>query len=61
MIIRGEMTKGKLEHIYKTIHNIIKENDCYYSQEEIKELKKDKQNIFIEKEKYNESKSGKQY
>lgn len=51
MIIRGEMTKGKLEHIYKTIHNIIKENDCYYSQEEIKELKKDKQNIFIEKEK----------
>ena len=51
MIIRGEVTKGKLEHIYKTIHNIIKDKDCYYTQEELKELKKNKKNIFIEKEK----------
>ena len=51
MIVRGEITKIKLEHIYNTIQNIIKDNDCYYSQEEIKELKKNKKNIFIEKEK----------
>ena len=48
MIIRGEITKGKLEIIYKTIQDIIPEEHCYYTEEEIKEIKKDKNNIFID-------------
>lgn len=46
MIIRGETTEEKLQHIYKTIQKYVKDDKCYYSQEEIKQLKKDKNNIF---------------
>lgn len=49
MVVRGEITEEKLEHIYLTIHNIIKNKDCYYSKEEIENLKKDNRNIFIKK------------
>ncbi len=46
MIIRGTMDREKLEHIYTTIQKIIKDEKCYYSPEEIENLKKDKRNIF---------------
>lgn len=46
MIIRGITDKEKLQHIYKTIHKYIKDDKCYYSQEEIENLKKDRKNIF---------------
>ena len=49
MIIRGEVTKGKLEIIYKTIQDIIPEENYYYTEEDIREIKKDKNNIFIDK------------
>lgn len=49
MIIRGKITKGKLEIIYKAIQDIIPEEHCYYTEEEIKKMKKDKNNIFINK------------
>lgn len=49
MIIRGEVTQGKLEIIYKAIQDIIPEEHCYYTEEDIKKLKKDKNNIFIKK------------
>lgn len=49
MIIRGTITGEKLEHIYKTIHNVITSQECYYSDEELKEMKKEKNNIFIER------------
>ena len=48
MIIRGQVTREKLQHIYKTIQNIIHDNDCYYTKEEIENLKKNKKNIFYE-------------
>lgn len=48
MVIRGEITQEKLQHIYTTIQKIIKDKDCYYTQEEIENLKKDKNNIFWE-------------
>ena len=49
MIIRGQVTKGKLEIIYKTIQDIIPKEHCYYTEEEVNKLKKDKNNIFIKK------------
>ena len=53
MIIRGEITKGKLEIIYKTIQDIIPEEHCYYTEEDIKEMRKDKNNIFIDEKGWN--------
>lgn len=48
MIIREEIiTEERLKHIYNTIQGIIKNQQCYYSQEEIEKLKKDKNNVFI--------------
>lgn len=47
MVIRGTVTKYKLQHIYNTIQNIIQDQHCYYTKEEIEKLKKDKNNIFI--------------
>ena len=47
MVIRGQITKEKLENIYNTVRNIIQKKDCYYSQEEIDELKQDSKNIFF--------------
>ena len=49
MIIRGTITQGKLEIIYKTIQDIIPDQDCYYTEEEIEKIKKDKNNIFLDK------------
>lgn len=51
MIIRGK-SKGielqhNLQHIYDTIQKLIKNQQCYYSEEEIEILKEDKNNVFI--------------
>ena len=53
MIIRGKPNEDKLRHIYNTIHKLIDNQECYYTEEEIEKLKKDKKNIFIEKRNYN--------
>ena len=50
MIIRKEPTKEVLEHIYKTIQANIREKDCYYTQDQIKELKDNQNNKFLKKE-----------
>lgn len=47
MIIRQKPTQEVLEHIYKAIQNNISNQECYYTDEKIKELKKDEKNIFI--------------
>ena len=47
MVIRGEVTKRKLENIYTTVRNVVKNKDCYYTTEDIEKLKKDNNNIFI--------------
>lgn len=41
MIIRGNAKKETLEHIVRTINSIIKKDDCYYTKEELKEIKKE--------------------
>lgn len=48
MVIRGEITQEKLQHIYNTIRKIIQDEDCYYTKEQIENLKKDKNNIIWE-------------
>ena len=49
MIIRGTPNASKLTHIYNTIQRLIDNKECYYSEEEIENLKKDEKNIFLER------------
>jgi len=51
MVIRGTITRGKLQHIYNTIQEVIKNQQCYYTKEEINKLKTDEKNVFIERSK----------
>lgn len=48
MVIRGEITEKKLEIIYDTIRATINKDSCYYTKEEVAELKKNSKNIFLE-------------
>lgn len=47
MVIRKEPTHQTLEHIYNTIHKIISKPQCYYTEEELKKLKENKNNVFL--------------
>jgi len=49
MIIRGTPNASKLTHIYNTIQRLIDNKECYYTEEEIENLKKDEKNIFLER------------
>lgn len=40
MIIRGNAKKETLEQIVKVINSVIKKDDCYYTKEELRRLKK---------------------
>lgn len=51
MVIRKEPTQEILEHIYKTIQKNITNQQCYYTEEEIKKLKENQENKFIKGEK----------
>lgn len=47
MVIRGTPNASKLKHIYNTIQRLIDNQECYYTKEEIKRLKEDKENKFL--------------
>ena len=51
MIIRNTPSIEVLDQIYKTIHKIIDNQECYYTPEQIEKLKKNKNNKFLEKRK----------
>lgn len=50
MVIRGNLTIEKLNYIYDTINRIVKNEFCYYSDEEVEVLKENEENIFIKKQ-----------
>jgi len=54
MIIRKTPSKEVLEQIYKTIHKIIDNQECYYTPEQIEKLKANEENIFLERRKWDE-------
>lgn len=47
MIIRSAPSQDTLKNIYETIKRLMPEQDVYYTDEEVKELKKDNKNIFL--------------
>ncbi len=48
MVIRKTPTSRDLKHIYRTIQQLIDNKQCYYTKEEIEQLKRDEKNIFLE-------------
>ena len=50
MIVRQKPTQEVLEQIYKAIQKNVSNQDCYYTDEEIKKLKQNEKNIFIKGE-----------
>ena len=51
MVIRGTPNANKLKHIYNTIQRLIDNQEGYYTEEEIENLKKDEKNRFLERRK----------
>lgn len=47
MVVRGKITNQKLSNIYTTVRNIIKNKECYYTAEEVEQLKIDNKNVFL--------------
>ena len=41
------LTKEKLQHIYDTCNRIFKDEKYFYSKEQVKELKRDKTNVWL--------------
>jgi hypothetical protein len=50
MVIRGNLTIEKLNYIYDTINRIVENEFCYYSDEEVEELKENDKSIFLKKQ-----------
>lgn len=50
MVIRGNLTIEKLNYIYDTINRIVENEFCYYSDEEVEELKESDKSIFLKKQ-----------
>ena len=46
-VSRKTPTKEVLQHIYDVMNKHIKNPKCFYSSEEVKELKKDKSNVWL--------------
>jgi len=47
MVIRGEVDNQTLLNIYDTCNRIFDKSDCFYTEQELENLKQDKKNIFI--------------
>lgn len=47
IIIRNTPTKEVLHHIYDVMNKNIKNPKCFYTSEESKKLKKDKNNVWL--------------
>ena len=53
MVIRGEVDNQTLLNIYDTCNRIFDKSDCFYTEQELENLKQDKKNIFIKGDKKN--------
>ena len=49
MVIRGEVEANKLENLYNICNRLIKNDDCFYTEEKLKQEKINEKNIIIKK------------
>ena len=50
MVIRGELKAHALMNLYDVCNRLFKDDDCFYTKEEIEQKKTNEKNIFIERE-----------
>lgn len=47
MVIRGEAKANTLEHIYDICNRLFKNEDCFYTKEELEQERTNEKNIFL--------------
>lgn len=47
IVRRKPPTKEVLQHVYDVMNKNIKSPDCFYTSDEVKKLKKDKNNVWL--------------
>lgn len=47
IVRRKSPTKEVLRHVYDVMNKNIKNPDCFYTSDEVKKLKKDKNNVWL--------------
>lgn len=50
MVIRGELQANTLIQLYDICNKLFKNDDCFYTNEEMEQEKTNEKNIFIKKE-----------
>lgn len=50
MVIRSEAEANTLENLFNVCNRIFKNDNCFYTKEELEQKKKNEKNIFIRKE-----------
>lgn len=50
MVIRSEAKANTIENLFDVCNRIFKDDDCFYTNEELEQKKRNKNNIFIRKE-----------
>lgn len=51
MVIRSEIKASTLEQIYDVCNRLFKDKDCFYTEEELEQERKNKDNIFLKRNK----------
>lgn len=51
MVIRSEAEANTLENLFNVCNRIFKNDNCFYTKEELEQKKQNENNIFIRKEK----------
>jgi hypothetical protein len=53
MVIRGEAKANTLEMLYDICNRLFKDNDCFYTEEELEQERTKENNIFLTRSKTN--------
>ena len=56
MVIRGEATANNIEHLFDVCNRIFKDDNCFYTNEELEQERTNEKNIFLTRRIYGESK-----
>ena len=50
MVIRGELKANTLKNVYDICNKLFKNDDCFYTEEEVEQEKTNEKNVFLKKE-----------
>lgn len=50
MVIRGTATASTVEHLFDVCNRIFKDDNCFYTKDELEQERTNEKNIFLKKE-----------